>query len=173
MSTERGTDEEVDRSLGLRFWSTTAIGWAIIAFGVRGLVHHSIDTRPANLTKFVVLSALLHDVILAPIVLGVGVVVSRLPPGKPKAYVQTALLASGTVALFAYPAVRGYGHSLPNTPGYLTHNYTEELGVVVAAIWVVVGAAYLMSHRLTGHRLIGHRVDKGATHGQDSSRQSV
>jgi len=76
-------------------------------------------------------------------VLALGVGVSRLPAGRPKTYVQTALVASGTVALFAYPAVRGYGRSLPHTPGYLPHNYTADLGIVVAAVWVIAGAGYL------------------------------
>lgn len=150
---------ETDRRLGLRFWVTTAIGWTIIAFGVRGLLQHRLETRPANLALFVALSALLHDLILAPVVLAVGVIVSRLPRGKPKAYIQTALVMSGIVALFAYPAVRGYGHSLPNTPGYLPHNYTADLGLVVAGIWVCVGAAYV--------------INQGASHGRDSRRQSV
>ena len=129
---------------GLRFWVTTAIGWLIIAYALRGVVHHHIDTRPANLARFVVLSALLHDLVFAPVVLVIGVLVNRLLPGRPKKYIKSSLLSSGIVVLFAFPLVRGYGHSLPNNPGYLPHNYTIELAIVVAAIWLGWGVVSLI-----------------------------
>jgi len=36
------------------FWLSAAIGWAVIAYGLRGLFHHHVDTRPGNLATFVV-----------------------------------------------------------------------------------------------------------------------
>ena len=34
---------------GPLFWISAAVGWGIIAYGLRGLFHHHVDTRPANL----------------------------------------------------------------------------------------------------------------------------
>ena len=52
--------------------------------------------------------------------------------------VGAALFISGTLALFTYPELRGYGHGLRN-PTSLPHDYAANLGLVVAA--VVLGTA--------------------------------
>ena len=60
------TDE---RRVGPLFWISAAAGWLVIGWGLRGIFQHSLDTRPANLARFVVGGALLHDLIVAPLVL--------------------------------------------------------------------------------------------------------
>ena len=37
---------------GPLFWASAAAGWALILWGVRGALHHRIDTRPAQLARF-------------------------------------------------------------------------------------------------------------------------
>jgi hypothetical protein len=131
---------------GWLFWTSAAAGWALIAWGVRGALHHRIDTRPAQLARFFVGGALIHDMLFAPLVLLAGVVVSRLAPRRWRAYVQAALLVSGLLVLFTLPEVRDYARVLHN-PTSLPHNYTVNLLVVVAVVWLVttglaIGAAW-------------------------------
>ncbi len=38
---------------GAVFWTTAVLGWAVIAWGVAGVVRHHVDTRPADLLRFV------------------------------------------------------------------------------------------------------------------------
>jgi hypothetical protein len=121
---------------GLRFWLTAAIGWAIIAYGLRGMFHHHIDTRPSNLAKFAVGGALIHDLIFAPAVLVVGLLVARVVKGRARAIIQAALFVSGCLALFSYPLVRGFGHATHN-PSSEPHNYTANLGIVLGIVWGV------------------------------------
>jgi len=71
-------------------------------------------------------------------VLLAGVALSRAVRGRWRAPVQAALFISGTLALFTYPELRGYGHGLRN-PTSLPHDYAANLGLVVAA--VVLGTA--------------------------------
>jgi hypothetical protein len=121
---------------GLRFWLTAAIGWAIIAYGLRGMFHHHIDTRPSNLARFAVGGALIHDLIFAPVVLVAGVLVARVVKGRYRAIVQAALFVSGCLGLFSYPLVRGFGHATHN-PSSEPHNYTANLAVVLGIVWGV------------------------------------
>ena len=114
------------------FWIGTATGWALILYGLRGVLHHSPDTRPSQLARFWIAGALAHDLLLAPAVLGIGLLLRR-GASRRRRTAQRALIICGPLALFAYPEVRGYGHSLHN-PTSLPHNYTANLLLVVCAV---------------------------------------
>ena len=120
---------------------TAVAGWCVIGYGVRGLLHHHVDTRPANLAKFFVGGALLHDLFLAPIILVIGVLLARTVRGRARAVVQAALIISGVLALFSYPLVRNYAKVLHN-PSSLPHDYAANLAVVLG---VVCGIAVIWS----------------------------
>jgi hypothetical protein len=134
------------RPAGPRFWITAAIGWAIIAWGVVGIFSHSLDTRPANLARFVVGGALLHDLLIAPLVILAGVLVARRVPARARGPVQAAMAISAIVALFAYPLVRAYGLAA-NNPTSLPHNYGLNLVILLAVVWAAAGVAVLLKLR--------------------------
>ena len=146
MRTEPGRG---DTKVGPLFWVSAAVGWAVIlGIGVRGIVRHSIDTRPANLARFVVGGALLHDLLIAPVVLVLGVVLARRVPTPARAAVQAALAISGIVALFSYPLVRAYGLAA-NNPTSLPHNYARNLTIVLGIVWAVTAAVAIRRVRAT------------------------
>jgi hypothetical protein len=121
---------------GPLFWVSAVGGWCVIAYGVRGLLHHHVDTRPGNLATFVVGGALLHDLLFAPVILLVGVLVARMAPKRGRAVIQAALVISGVLALFSYPLLRNYARVLHN-PSSLPHNYTANLAAVLGVVWAV------------------------------------
>ena len=125
-----------DERRGPLFWVSAAAGWALIGWGLRGALHHHIDTRPPEMARFVLGGVVIHDLIFAPLVLAVGFWISRAVKGRGRAPVQAALFISGCAALFAWPEVRDYAHILHN-PSSLPHNYTANLLVVCAGVWVV------------------------------------
>ena len=140
-----------ERRLGGRlFWVSAVAGWAVIAYGLRGLLQHHVDTRPGNLATFVVGGALLHDLLFAPAILLVGVFVARTAPARGRAVIQAALVISGCLALFSYPLVRNYARVLHN-PSSLPHNYTANLAAVLGVVWAVATAA-LVVIRARGRR---------------------
>ncbi|MDQ3896114.1 MAG: hypothetical protein M3326_02490 [Actinomycetota bacterium] len=131
---------------GPLFWASAAVGWAVIGFGLRGIFQHSLDTRPANLAKFVVGGALLHDLVLAPLVIVAGVAVARAVPRPARATVQAALVVTGVVALFSYPLVRAYGLATHN-PTSLPHNYASNLLVVLGVVWAAAAGVVVLRLR--------------------------
>ena len=131
---------------GPLFWLSAAAGWAVIGYGLRGLLHHRVDTRPSNLATFLAGGALIHDLIVAPMLIIVGVVIGRYVPGRVRAVVQAALIVSGGLALFSYPLVRGYAHRLHN-PSSLPHNYTANLLLVLAIVWTFAAAILVIRLR--------------------------
>lgn len=134
------------RPAGPRFWISAAVGWAVIGWGVYGIFSNSLDTRPANLATFVVGGALLHDLLVAPVLILVGVLIARAVPARVRGPVQAALVVSGIVALFSWPLVRAYGLAA-NNPTSLPHNYGLNLLIVLGVVWAVAGAAILLKFR--------------------------
>jgi hypothetical protein len=131
---------------GTLFWVSAAVGWVVIAAGVRGIFENSIDTRPGDLARFVVAGALLHDLVIAPLVILAGVLVRRAVRGRARAVVQGALVVTAVVALFSYPLVRAYGLATGN-PTSLPHDYAANLLGVLGVVWA--GAAVLSVVRLS------------------------
>ena len=128
------------------FWLSAAAGWALIGWGVRGVLHHHVDTRPGQLARFLLGGALASDLLLAPVVLLTGVLLARSVAGRWRAPIQAALLICGALLLFAYPLLRGYGRVQRN-PTSLPHNYSANLLVVVAAVVVGTAAVALVGAR--------------------------
>lgn len=126
-------------------------GTALAAVGVVSLLREPADTNPAAVLRWVVGLAVVHDVVLVPAVLVVGVVVRRWAPS---AWLAAALLVSGVVTLVAFPFVRGYGR-LDDNPSILPRNYARGLALVLVLSWLIALGAALVA-RWTGKRL-GHR----------------
>ena len=131
---------------GAGFWVSAALGWAIIAVGLRGILVNDIDTRPASLARFVVGGALIHDLLVAPLVIAAAAGVAKVVRGRARAAVQAALAATAVLALFSYPLVRGYGLAA-NNPTSLPHNYAANLLIVVSVVWAAAAVAVLMRMR--------------------------
>lgn len=133
------------RHRGATFWVATAAGWGLIAWGLRGVFAHRVDTRPGQLLRFFATGLAAHDLLLAPVVLAAGIVVARTVPGRWRSPVQAVLLMAGTAALYAYPLVRGFGHRLGN-PTSLPRNYGAGLGIVVGVVCAAVLVGHLAFH---------------------------
>lgn len=127
---------------GAGFWLSAAAGWALIAVGVRGILLNHVDTRPSELARFVAGGAVIHDLVVAPLVIAVGAAVVRVVRGRARAVVQGALVVTAVVGLFSWPLVRGYGLALGN-PTSLPHNYAANLAVVLGVVWAAAGLLLL------------------------------
>ncbi|MBB5873023.1 hypothetical protein F4553_006457 [Allocatelliglobosispora scoriae] len=79
---------------------------------------------------------LLNDLVLVPIVIGLGFVATRWLPPWAKPYAQGALLCALSVVIVAYPLLTGHGKASDN-PSALPRNYWVGLLVTLAAIGAV------------------------------------
>lgn len=124
---------------GRLFWPAVAAGWVVMGVGAWGLVSEAEKTRPTESIRFVVGAAVLHDLVLAPVVVLAGWALARAVPARARGPVQVALMVSAVVALFSIPFVRGYGKVAPN-PSILPRNYGAGLAVILSVIWAVTAA---------------------------------
>ena len=65
---------------GPGFWIGLIIGGAVMAFGIRGVVTDFGRTQSVNLALWVIGADILHDLLIAPIAIGIGWTVARVGP---------------------------------------------------------------------------------------------
>lgn len=126
-----------------------AAGLAAGGYGVAGLLHDPAGPRPVRYVLFAVAGLLGHDLVLAPLALLVGALVGRVVPAVVRGPVRAGLLATGVVALVAFPFVLGRGYRTTN-PSALPLDYGHGLIVTIGGIWL--GAAGVTVARLIAHR---------------------
>lgn len=135
--------EASDESRGLAFWVGLVAGGALIAYGVVGMLGASATTQPENLVAFLLGAGIVHDALIAPIVVLVGWLVAKALPPVARVPVWFALAASGLLVGFTWPLVRGWGRRAAN-PSLLPFDYGRNVVVGLVAIWVVAAAAIVV-----------------------------
>lgn len=133
---ERPQAREPEDPAGVPWWLGLAVGGGIFTFGVIGLVHNDVKTRPMNFLKYVIGSLIAHDALLAPAVLVASFVLARLLPAAVRGGVQATLVVCGAVAVMSIPVLKHEGRT-PDNPSLLPHDYTENLLIVLAVILAI------------------------------------
>jgi hypothetical protein len=126
---------------GPLFWIGLVLGASFVAFGLIGIWLDRTDTHPVELVGWLGSAGVVHDAMLAPIVVGLAWLTGRLPPSS-RTPVRLGLAMSALVTAIAWPLVRRWGAAASN-PSLLPLDYTRNLISVLTGIWVVVGAATL------------------------------
>ena len=115
------------------------VGLPLLVVGVLGAVADGDRTKPFELARWVVGADLAHDLVLAPVVVGVSWLVGRIVPPVARGPVRWAAATTGVLCLIAWPFVRGYGRN-ETVPSLLDRNYATGLAAYVAAIWFLAFA---------------------------------
>jgi hypothetical protein len=118
------------------FWIGLAVGAPILAFGVRGILEHADETKPAELARWILGSALVHDGIVLPAVVVVGWAGRRACPSWAWPATRWALATTAIVLAVSRPFVARWGYRAAN-PTALSRDYGAGTAVAVAAIWAV------------------------------------
>jgi len=132
------------------FWPALAAGWGLIAVGIVGMFSQRDRTQPFQLVRYVIGFLLLHDLVLAPVVLVGGWVVTRFVPPIARGPVRAAVALSTLVIVFSWPLLRRFGEH-PTNDSALPLDYGRTVPVVVAAVWVVA-LAVLAGRLVTARR---------------------
>lgn len=124
-----------------------AVGVAVAAYGAWLLLQQDradlVDTG-----VWLAGGVVLHDFVLVPLTLLLGLVLIRLLPAYLRAPVVGGLVVLGTVTLMAVPVLGGWGANADN-PTILDRNYT--------AGWLVVAGVTILAVVLTIMLTLGGR----------------
>ncbi len=152
-------DRQAHAHAGPGLWIGLAIGVPIMARGVLGILEGSRRTHPGELARWIAGSAIIHDAVLLPIVVGVAMIVRSVVPARTWPIVRWALMTSGVVLLVAWPFVRGYGRRAGN-PSLLPRNYGVGVAVALAITWAVAAALVVLGRRRARRVVADPSVDQ-------------
>jgi hypothetical protein len=117
-------------------WLFVLPGLAAVGYGAQGLLTAGRRVPLDSWLTWFVGSALLHDLVLAPVWIGLGWLSTRLLPRAARPAVVVAAAVTGVLTLVALPFVLGFGAD-PANDSFLPRAYGRDLLLVVLAVWVV------------------------------------
>jgi hypothetical protein len=121
------------------------IGVAAIGYGLLRILTDAKDTKPIALVKWLVGSLLVHDLLIAPVVVGIGWLLNRYLPPRAGAFVQAGLVTGGLVSALGVLLIWRQGKSSARSLALLQQNYLGNLLVLLAIIAAGTTACYLIS----------------------------
>lgn len=129
------------------FWLGLLPGVALMGWGVRLYLDATPDlARRLDLAGWLVGADLVHDLLVAPVVVAVGVLVTRYVRARWLGPVQAALIASGSVVLVGLLPLLDTA-AVANNATIQPLDYAPSIAAVVVAIWLAAGLAGFLRRR--------------------------
>lgn len=133
------------------FWSAAAVGLAVVAFGVAGLLRNVHGEALLSWATLFAGGLIAHDGIAAPLVGLLSLLLVRLLPRWARPPLTAGLVVSALVLVIAFPLVYPDDTRLANNPSLLPGHYDRALLGVIACVWVVTLALLVRAWR--SHRI--------------------
>jgi hypothetical protein len=123
-------------------------GVLLLTFGVFRLVTN-LDTGDFfALVLWLAAAVALHDGLIAPITVGTGVALTRVPP-RARRYLQGALIVGGLITVIAIPLIARRG-TQPESKAILLRDYAANLSLLLGmtvAVALVLYALRVLRHQ--------------------------
>ena len=117
-------------------------GVLLLGYGVMRLVTQLDTSDLLSLVAWLVVAVALHDAVIAPLTVGTGVVVTRVPP-RARRYVQGALVVAALITVVAIPLIDRRG-TQPAVKALLLRNYAGNLALLLGLTAAVAVVLYVV-----------------------------
>ncbi len=136
-----------------------ALGALAGAYGAFLLLSRQDGDQLVNAATWLAAGVVLHDFVLAPVVLGLVALGARVAPVAARVPLAGALVVLGSVTLLAIPVLGRFG-ARPDNPTLLDRDYTVG--------WLALAGVVLLSAVVAG--LVRSRRQQGRVQGQQQGR---
>ena len=128
-------------------WLFLLPGLAAVGYGAHGLLTAGDRVPLGSWLTWFLGGVLVHDLVVAPLWIGLGWLAARLLPRAARPAVAVGAVVSGVLVLVALPFVLGFGAD-PANPSFLPRPYGRDLLLLVGAVGLAAGAwAAVAVHR--------------------------
>ena len=129
----------------MRLWryALVAAGMLLLLYGGARL-GADVPGALSGLGLWMVGIVVIHDGLLAPLVVGVGWLLARAVQPRGRRYLQTALIVGGLITVIAIPLIVRRG-TQPPAKALLLQNYGANLAILLALVAAVNLASYLVN----------------------------
>jgi hypothetical protein len=121
------------------FWWSVVGGWTMIVIGIAGAIGNARLTKPVEWGAWIIGGAVVHDGVIAPLVLGFGAVLRRKVPQPFRAPLTAGLVLTGLLVVATFPIFSGLGVRDDN-PSHLPRDYWMGVGIMLGIVWLGTGA---------------------------------
>lgn len=121
------------------------VGILVAAFGFRLLWDYRPYIKKVNFAEWLIGGVLLHDIIIANVLLLIGWVLLKALPARIRGFVQSALVVIGLTGSMAFFVIWRQGTATSPGLALLEQNYVLNYAIIVAVVVVVTGAWYAAS----------------------------
>ena len=119
-----------------------AAGGLLLAFGVFRLVTQLARGDLVALVTWLVVAVVLHDFVIAPLTVGTGTALTRVPP-RARRYVQGVLVVGALITVIALPLIRRR-NTQPAIKAILLRDYAGNLALLLGLTIAVGVGLYLV-----------------------------
>ncbi len=119
-----------------------AAGGLLLAFGAFRLVTELDGGDLLALAIWLAAAVVIHDGLIAPTTVGVGVALTHVPP-RPRRYLQGALIVAAMITVIAIPLIGREG-TQPASKAILLRDYGANLGLLLGLTAAVALALYVL-----------------------------
>jgi hypothetical protein len=127
------------------------LGVLVGAYGAYLLLSRQDGDQLVNAGIWLASGVVLHDFVLAPLVLGLVVIGARIVPVAARVPAASALVVLGAVTLLAVPVLGRYG-ARPDNPTLLDRDYTAGWLALAGVVLLATVVATLVRSRRQGRR---------------------
>lgn len=146
-----------------------ATGLALLGWGGWLLLYQTRDGTVVQVARWLVGAVVLHDAVMAPLVLSVGWLLSRLSPPWARGVLRGGLTVAGCLTLLALPLLLRPGP--PANPSVLPLDYPRNWALALTVVAVTTAVLLLarwprwrrLTDRTRGTRLRGRRTPRRPT----------
>jgi hypothetical protein len=143
-------DRRADDRPGTGLWVGLVLGVPLMAYGAWQLVRHTSRDRALTVGVWVGGGALVHDVLIAPLIVFVVWATGRVLPARYRNAVRTGLLGTALIVALGWPALAGYGNR-PDNRSIHPLDYRTAVLTAIGALWAMV-FAHILWRRLSTTR---------------------
>jgi hypothetical protein len=141
-----GEDPRLDDRTGTGLWVGLALGVPLMAYGAWQLVRQISLDRALTVGVWVGGGALVHDALIAPLIILVVWLTGRLLPAPYRNAVRAGVLGTVLIVALGWPALAGYGNH-PDNRSIHPLDYGTAVMTAVAVLWAVVVMHTLWRYR--------------------------
>lgn len=114
-------------------------GALLLGFGAFRLVTKLDHSNLFALALWLIVAVMIHDLVIAPLTVGTGVLLTHVPP-RARRYLQGGLLVGALITVIAIPLINRRG-TQPEVKAILLRNYAGNLALLLG---LVVGVALVL-----------------------------
>jgi hypothetical protein len=131
-----------DRTLRV---SLGAVGVLLIAYGALRILQDPKHAHLRNLGGWLIGALIVHDAIIAPIVIRIGLLLSKVLPPRARTYVQGGLIVGGLISAVAVLLVWRKGKNGSAALTLLQQDYKSNLIILLVLVAASTAIAYAVS----------------------------